>query len=204
LTGLNIDVGKVQEAKEKLGDRNAEIMVSLLGLKDYDEKNMKACSPYRDERTPSFIYDPKTYRFHDFGGDGITVDVVDVLMQQGNTYLQACKKLFEHAGIEYAFGEEGVKTRHQYKYPNETPLNEKKKVYEYLGKRGISKDTIDYLDIREDEHGNCVLNYYDTNDVLTMKKLRPARTIDKGKKEPKMLVRKGVRHNPTSFQYEPH
>lgn len=196
---LNIDADKIREAKEKLGDRNAEIMASLLDLKDYDEKNKKACSPYRCEKTPSFIYDSQTYRFHDFGGEGVTVDLIDVLMQQGLTYLQACKKLFEYAGIEYAFGEEGVKTRHQYKYPEETPLSGKEKVYEYLGKRGISKDTVDYLDIREDDHGNCVLNYYDTNDVLTMKKLRPARTINKEKKEPKCWCEKGYDTTPLLF-----
>lgn len=196
---LNIDADKIREAKEKLGDRNAEIMASLLDLKDYDEKNKKACSPYRCEKTPSFIYDSQTYRFHDFGGEGVTVDLIDVLMQQGLTYLQACKKLFEYAGIEYAFGEEGVKTRHQYKYPEETPLRGKEKVYEYLGKRGISKDTVDYLDIREDDHGNCVLNYYDTNDVLTMKKLRPARTINKEKKEPKCWCEKGYDTTPLLF-----
>lgn len=199
MIGLNIDADKIREAKEKLGDRNAEIMASLLDLKDYDEKNKKACSPYRNEKTPSFIYDSQTYRFHDFGGEGITVDLIDVLMQQGHTYLQACKKLFEYAGIEYAFGEEGVKTRHQYKYPEETPLNGKEKVYEYLGKRGISRDTVDYLDIREDDHGNCVLNYYDTNDVLTMKKLRPARTINKEKKEPKCWCEKGCDTTPLLF-----
>lgn len=199
MIGLNIDADKIREAKEKLGDRNAEIMASLLNLKDYDEKNKKACSPYRNEKTPSFIYDSQTYRFHDFGGEGITVDLIDVLMQQGHTYLQACKKLFEYAGIEYAFGEEGVKTRHQYKYPEETPINAKEKVYEYLGKRGISRDTVDYLDIREDDHGNCVLNYYDTNDVLTMKKLRPARTINKEKKEPKCWCEKGCDTTPLLF-----
>jgi twinkle protein len=106
-------------------------------------------------------------------------------MHKGNTYLQACKKLFEYAEINYSFGEEGIKTKSQYKYPNETPINNKERVYSYLGRRGISKDVIDYLDIREDEHGNCVFNFCDLNDVLTMKKFRPARTIDKAKKEPK-------------------
>ena len=50
---------------------------------------------------------------------------------------------------------------------------------EYWERRGTSKNVIDYLDIREDEHGNGVFNFYDTNDVLTMVKYRPARTIDK-------------------------
>lgn len=175
---MNIDKEIVQEAKEKLGDRNAEIMAELLKLDDYDERNMKARSPYRNEDTASFIYDKKTYRFHDFGGEGVTVDIVDVLMQKGNTYLQAVKKLFEYAEIEYAFGKEGVKTKRNYRYPHDED-GDMRVVYEYLGKRGISKDIIDYLSIGADGKGNCVFRFYDTNDVLTLVKYRPAYTVEK-------------------------
>ena len=51
-------------------------------------------------------------------------------------------------------------TKHNYKYPHEEPINEKKNVIEYWGKRGISKNVIDYLDIREDKNGNGVFNFY--------------------------------------------
>ena len=96
------------------------------------------------------------------------------------TYLQACQKLFDLAGIKYSFGELGVKTKHQYRYPKEIPIGDKSKIYAYFKKRCISPQTLDYADVRQDEEGNIVWNYYDSNDVLTMVKYRPSRKIHKG------------------------
>jgi twinkle protein len=96
------------------------------------------------------------------------------------TYLQACQKLFDLAGIKYSFGELGVKTKHQYRYPKEVPIGDKSKIYAYFKKRCISPQTLDYADVRQDEEGNIVWNYYDSNDVLTMVKYRPSRKIHKG------------------------
>ena len=53
---LLIDKKDIERAKEKLGDNNATIIAELLGLEDYDDKNLKACCPYHIEDTPSFIY----------------------------------------------------------------------------------------------------------------------------------------------------
>lgn len=173
-----IERNEIEKAKEKLGDENAFIMAELLELDDFDRKNLKACCPYHDEDTASFIYNKKKYNWHCFGCNK-TVDIIDVLMEKGNTFLEASKYLFERVGIEYSFGEKNVKTKYNYRYPHEEPINDRRKVLEYWGRRGISKNVIDYLDIREDKHGNGVFNFYDTNDVLTMVKYRPARTIDK-------------------------
>ena len=96
------------------------------------------------------------------------------------TYLQACQKLFDLAGVKYSFGELGVKTKHQYKYPKEVPLGDKSKIYSYFKTRCISAKTLDYADVRQDDEGNIVWNYYDTNDVLTMVKYRPSRKVRKG------------------------
>ena len=82
-------------------------------------------------------------------------------MHTGLTYLEALQKLFEEAKMVVSFGEKGVKTKHQYRYPKEEPINEKENVYSYLAKRCISKQTIDTLDVREDANGNIVFNYYD-------------------------------------------
>ena len=65
-------------------------------------------------------------------------------MSTGLSYAGAVQKLFEEAGIPYSFGELGVKTKSQYTYPKEIPLNEKANVYNYLELRGISKATVDY------------------------------------------------------------
>lgn len=103
-----------------------------------------------------------------------------MFIYKGMTYLQACQKLFDLAGIKYSFGELGVKTKHQYRYPKEVPIGDKSKIYAYFKKRCISPQTLDYTDVRQDEEGNIVWNYYDSNDVLTMVKYRPSRKIHKG------------------------
>lgn len=86
-----------------------------------------------------------------------------MFIYKGMTYLQACQKLFDLAGIKYSFGELGVKTKHQYRYPKEVPIGDKSKIYAYFKKRCISPQTLDYADVRQDEEGNIVWNYYDSN-----------------------------------------
>ncbi len=107
-------------------------------------------------------------------------DIIDAYMYTGMTYLEALQKLFEEAKMTVSFGEKDVKTKTQYIYPKAVPLNDKERIIAYLNQRGISKETIDYADVREDEHGNIAFNYYDTNDVLTMVKYRPSHKIAKG------------------------
>lgn len=178
MNDLIIDSEKVREAKNKLDDKNAEIMAELLELENYDDKNMKACCPFHNEDTPSFVYNPKNYNFKCFGC-GTSVDIVDVLMHTGCTYLEACKKLFEYADIQYSFGEKGVKTKANYRYPHDEN-GEIKDISNYWFKRGITDDTLEYLNVGSDGKGNTVFRFYDTNDVLTMVKYRPARSLSKG------------------------
>lgn len=191
-----IEKAVIEEAKKKIGDDNATIIAELLELENFDNDNLKACCPYHKEETASFIYNKKNYSFHCFGCN-TTVDIIDVLMQKGYTFLDATKYLFDKAEIQYSFGEKNVKTKRDYKYPYEEPLSERKKVIQYWGKRGISKNVIDYLDIREDNHGNGVFNFYDTNDVLTMVKYRPARSIEKS--QAKTWCQKGADTTPLLF-----
>ena len=105
--------------------------------------------------------------------------------------------MFKEAGMPYSFGEKGVRTKYQYKYPKPHPLNNKGSVYAYWALRGISKETIDYADVREDEQGNTAFLYYDTNDVLTMVKYRPSKRIEKGTN--KMWCQKDADTTPLLF-----
>lgn len=182
-----IDKEMVQAAKEKLGYDNADIIAEFLGVDSYDETNKKGLCPFHHEKTPSFIYNPKKYNMHCFGC-GKTVDIIDALTLTGMDYVSACKKLFDMANMKFSLGEYGVKTEHSYRYPKEVECKDKERVYEYLGKRGISKETVDYCDVRQDEHGNIVFNYYDLNSVLTMVKYRPSHKVEHGK--PKMWFQK--------------
>lgn len=193
-----IDKDKIQKAKEKLGFKNGELMAQLLGIEDFNEKNTKALCPFHDEDTPSFIYNSKSFCFHCFGACHRNYDLIDVLMLKRHmTYAQAVQQLFEYAGLKYSFGEVGVATKHAYNYPKEIPINDKKSVKSYLATRGISPETIDYADVREDEHGNIVFNYYDANDVLTLVKYRPSRKVEKG--EAKSWCQQGADTTPLLF-----
>lgn len=165
---MDINKNDIKIAKEKLGVKNAFIMADLLKLDDFDEKNLKACCPYHHEKTPSFIFNKKNQTFKCFGCNK-TVDIIDALMETGRTFIDATKCLFEKAGMECSVPEQHVKTLIKYNYPNEEPRsNDMTKVYEYLETRGISKNVVDYLDIRADRSGNIAFHTYDQYDVLTV------------------------------------
>lgn len=177
---MQIDREAILQAKKKLGDRNAQIIVEELGITDFDEKNMKCCCPFHQEDHASFIYNKKAFNFRCFGSCGRSYDILDVFMYKGATYAEACKKLFELAEMPYSFGELGVKTKRHYRYPHEVPCTDKSKVYAYFEQRKISRETLDALDVRQDSEGNVVFNYYDTNDVLTMVKYKPSHKVQHG------------------------
>ena len=181
---------KVQEAKEKLGDRNMTLMAEILELEQFNESKKSALSPFREEDTPSFAYDPKRYRWRDFGGD-TTLDIIDALMYKGCTYMQAVKKLFEYAEMDVNLDGQN-KDRGMYHYPK-YENGDMSQVYDYLSKRGISKDTVDYLGITSDGKGNMCFNYYDPDDErLLMLKYRPARSINKKNGDIKNWCQKGA------------
>lgn len=167
-----------------------DIMMDALNIEDYDTVNKKCCCPFHSEDTPSFIYNPKTGSAHCFGSCGRNYDLIDIYLSQGLTYIESVQKLFELSDTPYAFGEHGIKTRTQYNYPHEVICDNKDRVYKYLKSRKISDKTADYLDIRQDENGNCVFNYYDLNDTLTMVKYRPSHKV--AKSEPKNWCQPGA------------
>lgn len=188
----------IERAKGKLGDKNALLIAQILSVEQFDTRNLKGLCPFHAEDTPSFIYNKKNYSMHCFGC-GKTVDVLEAYMSVGHTFLEAVQFLFNQANIRYNFGEQGVKTRRAYRYPKPDKTDNKDQVYKYLAKRKISPKTVDYLDIQQDKNGNCVFNFYDTNDVLTMVKYRPSHRVDKSKKEVKTWCQTGADTTPLLF-----
>lgn len=199
MAALLIEKDLIEDAKERLGETQAHIIAEELNLQNFDERNLKACCPFHDEKTPSFIYDKKHNRFTCFGACQRSYDLIDVYQMKGYTFVEAAQKMLELAGIQQSFGEHRVKTKHQYRYPQEVVCTNKQKVYDYLALRGISQKTADYLDIRQDFEGNLVFNYYDTNDVLTMVKYRPSHKIDKENGEIKNWCQKDADTCPLLF-----
>ena len=119
------------------------------------------------------------------------------MIGENKSFIEAVEKLFELTDTVYSFGEHGVKTKRAYRYPKPVEIEDKQKIYDYLSLRGISKKTSDYLDLRQDEHGNIVFNYYDLNDVLVMVKYRPSKKIKKG--ESKNWCQPGADTTPILF-----
>lgn len=155
--------------------------MKLLEVSDYDEHRMRCCCPFHDEDTPSFIYNPKEYNCRCFGACSRSYDIIDAYMKSRNaSFVEAAQYLFDLADVQYSFGDHKVKTKHQYRYPKPVECSDKSKVYAYLETRKISRKTADYLDIRQDEQGNLVFNYYDTQDVLLNVKYRPSRKVKHG------------------------
>lgn len=195
-----IDKEKIAKAKQKIGiEKTWEIAKENLHLEKADDRNFKACCPFHNEDTPSFILNPKTMSFKCFGC-GKSVDLIDIFVHSGDTYMRAVQKLFELADVKYSFGELGLKKERAYRYPHpEGEDGNKEQVYAYLEKRGISRETVDKADITQDAEGNVVFNYFDENDVLCMCKYRPSRKIDKSKGDIKTWCQKDADTMPLLF-----
>lgn len=193
-----IDNEKLMQAKSKIIDRTPDIVADLLNLEQYDPKNHKALCPFHNEDTPSFVFNPKTGYFKCFGCSK-TLDIIDAYVETGKTFVEACEKVFELADMPYSFGEKGVRTKSQYKYPKEEPDKNIDKIKDYWALRGISEETLKYCDVRQDSRGNTVFNYYDLNDVLTLVKYKPSHKIDKSKGEIKTWAQKDADTTPLLF-----
>ena len=176
-----INPEEIRAAKEALGDRNADLIAEVMEIERYNESRRVGCcpNPAHDDRNPSCSYNPKTHSFHCFSC-GFSVDLIEAyIMKLGCTFVDACEKLFEEAGIQYDFTEKGIKSS-RYKYPNPQYDYKKDAVYAYWANRHISPETIDYLGIEQDLQGNTLFRYFDLNDVFVMCKVRKSQAIKKG------------------------
>lgn len=177
-----IDREAIQQAKEQLGDRNADLMQEILQMEKYNPQRKLGCcpNPDHDDHNPSCSYDPKRHLFHCFSC-GYTIDLVSAYMLRGMSFTDACRKLFAEAGYQYDFSEidRHVKQR-DYRYPKPKYAENRDKVNAYWQGRGISEKTLDYVDIQEDPDGNTLFQYYDLTDTLVTVKVRSHNTKDAG------------------------
>ena len=189
----------IVEAKEKLGERAAEIIRKELKIENWDKDTLKGSCPLgHTDETPSFIWNPKNNSFHCFSC-GNNFGIIDLYLKDGLTYIEAVAKLFnlDEVKTKYRFSEKGIKTERKYIYPAREQNSDRTKVEEYLGLRCISKETLDRIDIQQDSNENVVFHYYDTNDVVCMVKYRPTHVIKKG--ESKNWCQKGASTKPLLF-----
>jgi DNA primase len=71
-------------------------------LEKFDETTLKACCPFgtHEDKTPSFIWNPKENSFHCFSC-GRNYGIIDMLMDEGKTFLDAVSWLFEQVNFDY-------------------------------------------------------------------------------------------------------
>lgn len=187
---------KIDEAKRIYDGQAMEEIVEYLGVARWDEKSKKGLCPFHKDINPSFIWNDKNNSFHCFGCNR-NYGIIDLYQDQGMTYIEAVRKLFEKTNIEYNFSMKGVHSKPTYKYPLHEDKELENNTISYWNKRKISKKTLDYLDIKEDDKGNTVFHYYDDNDVLLSTKYRPSRKPQKG--EPKCWFQKNADFTPILF-----
>ena len=172
----------IQAAKERLGDRNAELMQEILQMDKYNAQRHVGCcpNPDHDDRNPSCSYDPKHHMFRCFSC-GYTTDLISTYMTTGMNFIDACRKLFDEADYRYDFSEIDRKTKKRdYRYPKPEYAKDKHRISAYWEKRGISESTLDYLDIQEDKDGNTLFQYFDLTNTLVTVKVRSHHSKDEG------------------------
>ena len=192
-----IDKQLIFDAKNELGAKAALIIAEDLKLKEFDETNLKSLCCFHEEDTPSFSWNSKENCFHCFGCQK-NYGIIDHYMSfYKMTFLDAVQKLFKETDTEFYFGEKGIQTHKNYIYPIYDKNDSRKEVEDYLKLRKISKETLDYCDVQQDDGQNIVFNFYDSNDVLTLVKYRPAKRIEHG--ETKTWCQVGTGHKPLLF-----
>jgi len=184
---LAFNKGQIEEAKKKLGESAAHIIASDLELESFDDKALKSCCPFHNDKTPSFVYNKKENYFKCFSCGKVYGIVDHFVSHYKMAYLEAIKTLFKRVDMnpdDVNFGSKDEDNKDyfkNYKYPKEEKGTKRDKVDTYLAKRGISKETLDYCNVKEDSKGNIVFEHRDIDSTLLCTKYRVARAVNKGK-----------------------
>ncbi len=146
-----------QEIIDQILDRLdiVEVISEYIPLKK-SGRNFKACCPFHNEKTPSFVVSPDKQIFHCFGGCAIGGNLIKFIMKHENlTFPEAVRIAAAKAGIalpkyERPDGESNSLASRLYEinntatafYQNFLRSPKGKGALEYLKKRGFSSDII--------------------------------------------------------------
>ena len=108
------------------------------------------------------MWNKKEYYFKDFG-NGKVVGILDYfIIYESKSYSEAVKALFELVGMEYSERDFEVQEEAS-KWicvPDEEP-NDRAIVEDYLAKRCISKETLDFCSVKQAENGDIAYQFKD-------------------------------------------
>jgi twinkle protein len=148
-----------------------------------NKSNKCLCFKHKEDN-PSMSFDSKGKIFRCFSC-GETYNIIDHYMEHHNmAYIEAIKSIVKDFNI--STDKLIIKTERK---PIKAPTiykNDISKAKEYINKRCISESTLKYADVKEDNKGNIVFVYKNELGEHITNKYRPARKINKDKKELKM------------------
>ena len=116
-------------------------------------------------------------------GCGRRVSLLDVYIETEGSYIKAVKRLCEEADVSVNMNSvipDRKSIFENYKFPNPETNVDRSVVDEYCSKRGISTDTLDYMGVRQDNHGNVTFEMHDIDGTLLCKKYRVSRAVKHG------------------------
>lgn len=193
---MSISKELIDKAKSLYNGRLFEKAIEHYNIENYNEKNHSVSCPFHEDKTPSMVLNSELNNLHCFSCNK-SVDILDILTEEEGSFSKAIKKLFEEVKIDYNFNYLGIQNEISYKYPKRECNKDRSLVEQYLKKRKISKETLDFADVQQDEKGNMVFHYYDDNDVLTTVAYRPARKLKDN--DSKLWFQKEVDNKPILY-----
>ena len=187
-----MDIKKIiTDVKEQIRSEDVKnIIASDLNLK-LDKSNKCLCFNH-SEKVPSMSFDSKGKKYRCFSCS-FTYDIFNHYQEYYNkTFIEALNSIITDFNLP--IDKLSIETdRKPLKSPTKHESNISN-VIEYINKRSISENTIKYADIKEYK-GNIVFQYKNEIGEHISNKYRPARKIDKDKKELKMWFEKDTNIN---------
>ena len=157
-----------------------------------DRSNKCLCFNH-NEKVPSMSFDSKGKKFRCFSC-GYTYDIFNHYQEHhGKSFIEAIKLIISDFNIntDKVF----IETDRKATKPPTIHKNDISKALEYINKRKISESTVKYANIKEDDKGNIVFEYKNELGEHVSNKYRPARKINKDKKELKMWFERDTNIN---------
>lgn len=173
---------KIIEAKEKIGDNAIERIVKHYNLENYDPERKSASCPFHTDKTPSLIWNDKDKAFKCFSCSR-RISILDMYIETEGSYSKAVKRLCSETGVN--IDTKSIERNKDdyfvnYKYPKPEQNKTRDIVDQYCAKRGISKETLDYMGVKQDPHGNVTFEFHDLDGELVCKKYRLSKTPKNG------------------------
>lgn len=180
------DRDKINEAKEKLGVQAFYIMAKEIPLEDFDERRLVCKSPFKQEKTASAYWFDKGNCIKCFA-TGFTMDYIDFLMRyKEKSFSESVRELFDLVGVEYSeseFVESDCKYKKGFRFARDEDCIDRSAAEDYLRKRCISKETLDFCNVKQDFENNIAYQFFDSNGELIQTKYRVSHQAKNGDKK---------------------